>query len=117
MNWEALIDETLASLPPSIRERIGNIRILVTDAPTPLQQKQMGECDDCGLLGLYEGVPLPDRLEGDEPMMPDRITLFTRAHLQEFSPDEVRDEFRDTLIHELGHFLGLDDDELEALGL
>jgi predicted Zn-dependent protease with MMP-like domain len=117
VNWDAIIAETLASLPPPIRARLGNVQILIADVPTQHQKERMDDCDDCGLLGLYEGVPLPDRPEGDEPLMPDRITLFTRAHLKEFAADEVREGFRDTLVHELGHFLGLDDDELAEMGL
>ena len=116
--WEAMIEATLRSLPDSIRARIGNVRIAVAEVPSPQQKSRMGGCDDCGLLGLYEGVPLPERWEGREPMFPDRITLFTRAHQLQFSnPAALNQGARDTLVHELGHFLGLDDEELAELGL
>lgn len=116
-DWDRMLRETLASLPPDVRARVGEVQFRVARVPTPEQQEQM-DCDECGLLGVYEGVPLPDRFEGDEPLMPDRITIFTKAHEEEFGDgDEMAEELRETIVHEIGHFLGLDDDELAELGL
>lgn len=118
MNWNALIAEAVDALPAAVRARVAGVQIVVAEAPSPSQRRQMQDCDACGLLGLYEGVPLPDRAEGDEPMLPDRITIFTRAHVEEFGTGaELADEVYTTVVHEIGHFLGLDDDELEELGL
>jgi predicted Zn-dependent protease with MMP-like domain len=117
-DWTRLIEETLASLPPPICARLANVQILTAETPSRQQRRLMNECDDCGLLGLYEGVPIPDRDEGLEPLIPDRITIFTRAHEEEFgSGDALAAGLRDTVIHEIGHFLGLDDEQLEELGL
>lgn len=116
-DWDRLLEETLASLPPAVRSRITEVQFRVARVPTAEQREQM-DCDECGLLGLYEGVPLPERFEGNEPLMPDRVTLFTMAHEEEFGDgDDMAEEVRETIVHEIGHFLGLDDDELAELGL
>ena len=72
--------------------------------------------DDPDLLGLYHGVPLPER--GDMAgMLPDKISIY-RIPLEESfpDPDELRDEIRITVLHELAHYFGLDEDAIAALG-
>jgi predicted Zn-dependent protease with MMP-like domain len=116
--WNALLEETLRDLPAALRERIGEVQFRIARVPSAEQRDLMADCDDCGLLGLYEGVALPDRFEGDEPLVPDRITIFTLAHETEFRGGAALEQgVRDTIVHEIGHYLGLDDDDLDALGL
>lgn len=118
IDWDGLVAEALDALPPPVRARLGNVQFIVAETPNAAQRRQMEECEACGLLGLYEGVPLPERFEGDEPAIPDRISIFTRAHVEEFGTGEkLADEVYNTVVHEIGHFLGLDDDELDELGL
>jgi predicted Zn-dependent protease with MMP-like domain len=68
------------------------------------------------LFGLYEGTPLPER--GLElPLLPDRITVFMRPLLEACGSErELREEIRRTVLHELAHYFGLDEDRLEELG-
>ena len=68
-----------------------------------------------GLYGLYEGVPLPER--DGPPLEPDRITIYRRELEADFTdPDELREEIRITVLHELAHYFGLDEDRLDELG-
>jgi predicted Zn-dependent protease with MMP-like domain len=84
-----------------------NVAFVIEDAP---------EGDD-DLFGRYEGVDLPHRGQYGFGELPDRIVVFRRPHLESADTvDELRDELRTTLVHEIGHFYGLDDDRLHELG-
>jgi predicted Zn-dependent protease with MMP-like domain len=115
--FEALVDEIaealVAELPPDLGALAAGVMLEVSDWPSP-EQDPDGEGD---LLGLYEGVPLVERGADDVLVQPDRITLFYEP-LRSAADDEagLRREIRITLIHELGHFFGFDEDELEARG-
>jgi predicted Zn-dependent protease with MMP-like domain len=101
-----VVARALASLPPELRQAIRNIEITIEDEHP----------EDPDLFGLYEGVPLPDR--GDwAGSVPDRIRIF-RLPLVESFPDraELEAEIRITVLHELGHYFGLDEDRLDELG-
>ena len=96
----------LDELPPHIAEALDNVAVVV-EAENP---------EDPDLLGLYHGVPLPER--GDMAgSLPDTISIY-RIPLEESFPDpvELREEIRITVLHELGHYFGLDEDRLEELG-
>lgn len=97
-------------VPPEFLDRLSNIAIIVEDEPGPDQPDS--------LLGLYEGVPLPERTsDWGHPTFPDRITLF-QGPLQRLCRDteELRQEIAVTLIHEIGHYFGIDDERLHELG-
>ncbi len=105
-DFERIVQSALASLPPDLAAAVKNIEIVV-ERENP---------EDPDLFGLYEGVPLPER--GDwAGMMPDRITIY-RLPLQEEFPDpaELEDEIRITVLHELAHYFGIDEDRLDELG-
>jgi predicted Zn-dependent protease with MMP-like domain len=103
----------LAELPPDLRAEAETVVLEIEDRPTPEQIPGPGQT----LLGLYEGVPLVQRHADAVLMQPDRITLF-REPLQTLARTEVelRRQIRKTLIHELGHFFGFDEDELKRRG-
>lgn len=105
---EALLEQ----LPDELQAEAASVVLAVADAPTAEQDPE-GD----GLLGLYEGVPLVERRPDDLLFQPDRITLFYQP-LIEVAPTEaeLRREIRVTLVHELGHFFGYDEDELTARG-
>ncbi|MBI4238589.1 MAG: metallopeptidase family protein [Deltaproteobacteria bacterium] len=105
--FEAVVTAAVAELPPPIRAALQNIAIVIEDR----------SCDDADLLGLYEGTPLPERTSTDLPDMPDKITLF-RRNLEAMcsSVADLRAEIRTTLFHEIGHYFGLTEEQLAALG-
>jgi predicted Zn-dependent protease with MMP-like domain len=96
----------LDSLPPEIAAALRNVAVVVEEQHP----------EDPDLFGLYEGVPLPER--GDEAgSLPDRIAIYRRPLEEEFAdPRELEREIRITVLHELGHFFGLDEDRLAELG-
>lgn len=114
--FQQLVEEALAQVPEGIRRALDNVHVVVEDWPTAEQLAAVGLPEDGVLFGLYEGTPLPERgLE--PPLLPDRITLF-QGPLEDAceTEDELREEIRRTVLHELGHYFGLDEDRLEELG-
>lgn len=121
MNDKELREEAarvLDELPEEFRRQLHNIEIVVQKRPSKHQLAEMDlESHEEVIYGLYEGVPLPDRSTFDPPILPDKITLFSEPLLSDFpDPDELREQIRLTVIHEIGHYFGLDDDEIEKLG-
>lgn len=75
------------------------------------------DSDDDSVYGLYEGIPLPERSESFPPILPDKITIFSEPLLEDFpDPDELREQIRLTVIHEIAHYFGMDDDQIDKLG-
>jgi predicted Zn-dependent protease with MMP-like domain len=108
----------LDELPEEFRDQLHNVEIVVQKRPSKHQLAEMDlDSHEEVLYGLYEGVPLPDRSALDPPILPDKITLFSEPLLTDFpDADELREQIRLTVIHEIGHYFGLDDDEIEKLG-
>jgi predicted Zn-dependent protease with MMP-like domain len=108
--FEALVAEALDDLPPVVQAQLDNVAVVVEDWP------HSGE----NLLGLYEGVNRLQRAGGYHLVAPDRITLYWRPIVEEVGPRggpaALRREVRKTVIHEVAHHFGIDDDELERLG-
>jgi predicted Zn-dependent protease with MMP-like domain len=115
--FEELVADAIESLPEEFRERLENIDIVVADEPTRYQlQKSDVEKGDT-LLGLYEGVPLPDRSAGYTFTMPDKITIFQKPiEAACHNNSEVKTEIQRVVRHEIAHHFGIDDDRLEELG-
>ena len=115
--FENLIGEAIRELPAEFQEKLENVAVIVEDYPSEELMRQMGLSDEDTLFGLYEGVPLTERGFFAQPLYPDRILIFQRAIEDECdSPEEVKDELKTTIVHEIAHFFGLDDDYLEELG-
>ncbi len=114
--FEELVDRALAGIPPPYAEALREVAILIEDEPSPEQLRENGLGPDDGLYGLYEGVPRTE-YGADWSASPNRITLF-RLPLEEDFPDtgDLEDEVRMTVLHELAHHLGIDDDRLDELG-
>lgn len=106
--FERLVGEALDSIPNQLADLMDNVVILLEDeAPE----------DDPGLLGLYEGVPLVERSVIDVALLPDTITIFRLPILRICStPEDVIHEVRVTVVHEIAHHFGIDDDRLHELG-
>ncbi len=110
--FEEVVDDVLAELPEWVVEQIDNLRVVVEENPTPAQRRGHGN-----LLGLYEGVMLSHRGEFYVGAMPDKITIFRQPHLRMgLSPDGLRKQIRKTVLHEIGHHLGLSDERLHEIG-
>ena len=110
--FESFVFEVMDSLPGWVHDGLDNIEVLVTDEPTPEQDPQ-GE----GLLGLYEGIALPERGVEYAGELPDVVHIFRLPHLALGLPDdELRQEIAKTLIHEIAHYFGIDDDHLDDIG-
>lgn len=110
-----IINHALASLPGEHVKRIENVAIIMEDDPTPEQRIKLKLRDDETLFGLYEGVPLAQR-QGIQPLLPDKITLFKgplSAHANHIN--DLQEEIRHTLWHEIGHYYGLDHDRIAEL--
>jgi predicted Zn-dependent protease with MMP-like domain len=110
-----LAAEILDTLPDDLRAEAEMVMLDIADTPTPEQAQTLAE--GRMLLGLYEGIPLIARHHHHVLLHPDRITLFQNA-LQAAARTEVelRAQVRKTLIHELGHFFGFSEEELEERG-
>jgi predicted Zn-dependent protease with MMP-like domain len=106
VTFEDHVRAALDELPPHIAAALENVAVVVEDANP----------EDPDLLGLYHGVPLPER--GDMAgMLPDTISIYRTPLVESFpDPVELQDEIRITVLHELGHYFGLDEDQIADLG-
>lgn len=115
--FERLVRQALEELPDEIRLRMDNVDVVVESVATRNQLVGSGLDEGEFLLGLYEGIPLPDRY-GYDLVLPDKITLFQRSIESICSSDqEVLAEIRETVVHEVAHHFGIGDDELGRLGI
>ena len=123
-----LVRQAYKDVPPKVKQALANVDISVEEWPDPAvvgpgkfegvfeggEQEVAGE--NASLFGLYVGVPLPER-QGGEPELPDRIVIYRQAILQSCKNlTDARKEIRITLLHEVGHYLGMDEEDLHRLG-
>ena len=115
--FEKLVAHAIAELPEEFRQKLENVAIIVEDYPSAEVAERLGLDSEETLFGLYEGVPLTERGFFDVPLHPDRILLFQGAIEDECeSAEEIKEEVKITLVHEIAHFFGMDDDYLEEIG-
>jgi predicted Zn-dependent protease with MMP-like domain len=106
--FETEVDRVLEDLPDWVLDQVDNLIVVVEDEPAP----ELGD-----VLGVYEGVSLAERSEYYSGVMPDRIVIFYKPHIAlGLTQEELRSEIRRTVLHELGHHLGIDDARLTELG-
>jgi predicted Zn-dependent protease with MMP-like domain len=115
--FDEVVQDALRELPSAFAKAVAEMAIEVRDWPTRRMLREAGLEEDELLLGLYSGVPLTER--GAEPpsRLPDRIYIF-RGPVEEVSEsrDEAVENIRVTVLHEIGHFFGMDEDDLDRLG-
>ena len=113
--FEALVGSALDELPEDLARQISNLDVFVEESPSQ-EDLQDGEAAS-DLLGLYQGIPLTERESDYWGVLPDRITLF-RRNLEDAaeSPEHLKALVRETVIHEVAHHFGIDDDRLDELG-
>lgn len=117
--FEELVARALDLLPPQFQTHMENVGVVIAEEPDAELLESLGmDPDDPEdtLFGLYEGTPLTERFH-DDVLLPDTITIF-RLPLLEWcrDEDEVVDQVRITVLHEIGHFFGMDEDRLDELG-
>lgn len=111
------VEQVIDRLPEKFREAARNINFIIEDEPSEEHLAEAGDESDEPLLGLYLGVPLPERTFDEVPDLPDRIYIF-RGPLERMcgSRSELNEQIRITVLHELAHFFGFDEDDLLERG-
>jgi len=114
--FEQLVADALGTIPPRFRRAMSNIAIVVEDEPAPELLRDLEIEPPDTLFGLYQGTPLTERGWQYGNTLPDRILLFQGPHEREARDDEdlVR-SVGETLIHEIGHYFGLSEEEIEEI--
>jgi len=113
--FEVLVERALDTLPEPLLGLLANVAVVIDELPTPEQARLGGAEDELWLYGLYEGVPAIEYGAGMVPL-PNKITLFRLPLETDFpDPDDLADEVRRTVIHELAHHAGIDEDRLAEL--
>lgn len=116
-DFERVLRQAIDDLPEVFRAALDNLAVVVEDRPPGWLLRDLDLPPGETLYGLYHGVPLPDRSVQDSGNLPDKISIY-RVPLEEDFPDRrglVR-EIRMTLLHEIGHYFGMDEEELARLG-
>lgn len=116
--FERLVVEALDTLPPFFQEKMNNVEVLVEKWPSPTTLKESGTPPGYTLLGLYQGIPLTERTHDYNLVVPDTITLY-QGPIEEAAGNDfeaIREQVRRTVMHELAHHFGIDDDRLRQLG-
>ena len=112
-----LVEQALADIPEPFRQYLEEISIEIRDRPTRKQLRSVGLRDDELLMGLYHGVARDDRSVLHSGVMPDVIYIFQEDHEDACdSEEELVKQVRITVLHEIGHHFGMDEDMLDELG-
>jgi predicted Zn-dependent protease with MMP-like domain len=137
--FDELLEKAMRTVPRDFRRMLDQVHIIVIDSPTPemieelradglLENEDGTESDGSDLCGLHSGTALTDRSVEDGPVLPDQIHLFREGIIRLVEEDfgltwgddgfeeELYEEARITLLHEVGHHFGLDEDDLDRLG-
>jgi predicted Zn-dependent protease with MMP-like domain len=114
--FEKLVDEGLKLIPTDIRRLMDNVQIVIENKPGDELLDDLGVPEDETIYGLYEGTPLTER-STEYSAFPDRIIIYRQPLLEDFDdPEELRYEVARTVIHEVGHHFGIDEERLAELG-
>jgi len=114
--FERLVAEAVALIPRRFRREMRNLALVIEEEPSPALLDEMEIEPPDSLYGLYQGIPLPERSWGHGNHLPDKITLFQRPIEDDCEDeDEIRAAIGETLIHEVGHYFGLSEEEIEAI--
>ena len=116
--FERIVEEAVKSLPAKFRDRIENVVIRVAESPNRRQSRSQDSSGrEPALYGLYEGTPRTERSIDESFRPPDRITIFKRAIERDHRSRQAMIQcIQETVLHELGHYFGLDDTQLDELG-
>ncbi len=111
--FQLLVNEAVASLPKRFRDAMVNMAIVVEDEPTPDQLRQVEVEPPDTIYGVYEVTPLPERQWAHGNVLPDKISIFRLPILEDSADeDDIVVGIGETLIHEVGHYFGLSEEEI-----
>ena len=114
--FERLIADAISLIPRRFRAEMKNLALVVEDSPSPALLEEMKIEPPDSLYGLYQGTPLPERPWDFGNALPDRITIFQRPIEEDCEDDaDIRAVIGETLIHEVGHYFGLSEEEIEEI--
>jgi len=114
--FRRLVLEAVTLIPKRFRREMKNLALVVEDAPAPDLLADMEIEPPDSLYGLYHGIPLPERTWAFGNTLPDRITLFQRPIEEDCDDeDDIRAVIGETLIHEVGHYFGMSEEEIEEI--
>ncbi len=115
--FERIIADTLDQLPASFQKRLENVEIVLEEYPDASAMRLAGVTHPEHLLGLYHGIPLTERTAGYNMVAPDKISIYRQPLLRHYrSPEQLRDGIKHTVLHELAHYFGIDDERLREIG-
>jgi predicted Zn-dependent protease with MMP-like domain len=114
--FQRLVAEALDGIPRRFRRAMKNVAVVVEDEPPAHLLEEMEIEPPDSLFGLYQGTPLPERSWSYGNTLPDRISIYQRP-IEEAceDDDEIRDCIAETVIHEFGHYFGMDEDQIEEI--
>jgi predicted Zn-dependent protease with MMP-like domain len=113
--FEALVTEALDNLPQKFKNVLSNVEVVIEDEPTDFQRRKMHLRPWTRLFGLYEGVPQTNR-GNYNLVLPYKISIFKNTIEESYVDDEgIKEQVRRTVLHEIGHHLGMDDKQLRKL--
>lgn len=114
--FDALVHEALNRIPPRFRDAIENVAVVVEDRPSSELLAELGLAPPETLYGLYQGTPLPERGWDHGNVMPDQITIYQQPIVDDaHDDDDIVRCIGETVIHELGHYFGLSEEEIEEI--
>ena len=114
--FERLVHEAVLLIPPRFRREMKNLALVVEAEPSPALLEEMEIEPPDSLYGLYQGTPLTERTWDFGNALPDRITIFQQPIEEDCDDeDEIRAVIGETLIHEVGHYFGLSEEEIEEI--
>jgi predicted Zn-dependent protease with MMP-like domain len=115
--FRRILQQALDDLPKRFRDALDNIAIVVEEWPPDWLLDDLGIPPDDTLYGFFHGVPLPERSVSRTGDLPDRISIYRGPLEEDFpEPSELRRQIRITLLHEIGHYFGMDEEALSRLG-
>ena len=115
--FESVVEKALEHIPTPFRQAMQNVAILVEEWPDPVVVEEIAGCRDELIYGLFSGTPLSEHHIEDSGMLPPVIMIYQGPLVEDFPElDELIAEIEITLVHEIAHFIGLDEEAVRAYG-